>query len=56
MAGSSMEATQYESLEPFGPFYKRIWQICSFGSIKDATFKRPRELDFKIDRFNARFE
>lgn len=27
-----------------------------FGSIKDATFKRPKELDFEADRFKARFE
>lgn len=27
-----------------------------FGSIKDATFKRPKELDFKTDRFKVRFE
>lgn len=27
-----------------------------FGSIQDATFKKPKELDFKTDRFNAQFE
>ncbi|MBV6494854.1 MAG: hypothetical protein LDLANPLL_02891 [Turneriella sp.] len=27
-----------------------------FGSIKDATFKRPKELDLERDRFKARFE
>ena len=27
-----------------------------FGSIKDATFKRQKELDFKTDRFKAQFE
>ena len=27
-----------------------------FGSIKDATLKWPVELDFKTDRFKARFE
>ena len=27
-----------------------------FGSIKDAAFKSPKELDFKTDRFKARLE
>lgn len=27
-----------------------------FGSIKDATFKAPKELKFEADRFKAEFE